>query len=102
MLESLVLVEERPAAHARHHQVENDDVWACRANEVETLGTIARLADAIPFAEKQITQQAAQRGLVDDDQYELLRAGASFNVVRRCSCQRFPPTTSSPVHFAMS
>src|SRR5205823_6566784 len=58
--EPLVLVEERPAAHARHHQVEDDDVWARHANEIQTLGTVARLADAITLAEKKVTQHAAQ------------------------------------------
>src|SRR5438309_284268 len=59
MMDPLVLVEECPATHDRHHQVENDDVWAFRANGIQTLGAVARLADAITFAEKQVSQQAA-------------------------------------------
>ena len=68
------LVEEGPAVHAWHHQIQHDGVWLRRLDHRQRLVAIGGFLDAVALELESLGNDVAYRVLVIDNQ-DALRAG---------------------------
>jgi len=79
----MALLDEGPAIHDWHHQVEDDDVRTEHSQAVEALGAVGRFANQIALAGEQIVQESANARLIVYYQDAPGRAGVRANALSR-------------------